>query len=211
MWTEKCVKSVEIRSLFIYWVNLCIQSKYGKMWTIKNPEFVRLSRRLSYTCVDSDYISLPFWLQKLTKQKTLQENELSVKGEQMQVLKQQHENEIQVSATQLLKKNLFKKNFMPPFYGWGSTVSRLYRGHYEETIYFLPRSSQKLLVLIWSSSEGWKAESTVEPPSGFEHGTLGLGIQRLNVRSLLHYLTFERFLFVSVSISASCLVAEWKS
>ena len=35
-------------------------------------------------------------------------------------------------------------------------------------------------VLILSTSEGWKAESTLEPPSGFDHGTPGLGIQRLN-------------------------------
>ena len=178
------------------------------MWTIKNPEFVRLSRRMSYTCVDSDYISLPFWLQKLTKQKTLQENELSVKGEQMQVLKQQHENEIQVSATQLLKKKLFLKKLCAPFLWMGFNCLKAIQSHYEETVYFLPLSSQKLLVLIWSTSEGWKAESTVEPPSGFEHGTLGLGIQRLNIRSLLHYLTLQRFLFVSVPISVSCLVAD---
>ena len=49
--------------------------------------------------------------------------------------------------------------------------------HFEEAVYFLPLSSQKFLVL---TSEGWKAESTLEPPSGFEHGTPGLGIQRLN-------------------------------
>ena len=43
--------------------------------------------------------------------------------------------------------------------------------HFKEAIYFLPLSSQKLLVLI--------TESTLEPPSGFEHGTPGLGIQCL--------------------------------
>ena len=52
--------------------------------------------------------------------------------------------------------------------------------HFEEAVYFLPLSSQKFLVLILSTSVGWKAESTLEPPSGFEHGTPGLGIQRLN-------------------------------
>ena len=52
--------------------------------------------------------------------------------------------------------------------------------HFEETVYFLPLSSQKFLVLILSTSEGWKAESTLEPPSGFKHGTHGLGIQCLN-------------------------------
>ena len=52
--------------------------------------------------------------------------------------------------------------------------------HFEEAVYFLPLSSQKFLVLILSTPEGWKAESTLELPKGFEHGTPGLGIQRLN-------------------------------
>ena len=67
---------------------------------------------------------------------------------------------------------------MAPFYGWGSTASRLepLRGG---SLHLSP-SSQKSLVLILSTSEGRKAESTLEPPSGFEHGTPGLGIQRLN-------------------------------
>ena len=51
---------------------------------------------------------------------------------------------------------------------------------YEEAVYFLPLSSQKFLVLIWSISERWKVESNLEPPNGFEHGTPGLGIQGLN-------------------------------
>ena len=51
--------------------------------------------------------------------------------------------------------------------------------HFEEAV-FLPFSSQKFLVLILSTLEGWKAELTLEPPSGFEHGTPGLGIQHLN-------------------------------
>ena len=63
-----------------------------------------------------------------------------------------------------------KKIFMAPFLWMG----------FEEAVYFLPFTSQKFLVLILSTSEGWKAESTLEPPSGFEHGTPGLGIQRLN-------------------------------
>ena len=52
--------------------------------------------------------------------------------------------------------------------------------HSEQAVYFLPLSSQKFLVLVLSTSEGWKAESTLEPPSSFEHGTPGLRIQRLN-------------------------------
>ena len=52
--------------------------------------------------------------------------------------------------------------------------------HFEEAVYFLPFSSQKFLVLILLTSKGWKAESTLEPPKGFEHESPGLGIQRLN-------------------------------
>ena len=52
--------------------------------------------------------------------------------------------------------------------------------HFEEAVYFLPFSSQKFLVLILSTLEGWKADSTLEPSSGFDHGNPGLGIQRLN-------------------------------
>ena len=33
---------------------------------------------------------------------------------------------------------------------------------------------------IWSTSEGWKAEFILEPPSSLELETPGLGIQRLN-------------------------------
>ena len=51
---------------------------------------------------------------------------------------------------------------------------------FEEAVYFLPFSSHNFLVLILSTSEGWKAESTLEPSSGFEHGTPGLVIQHLN-------------------------------
>ena len=50
----------------------------------------------------------------------------------------------------------------------------------EETIYFLPLSLQKFLALIWSTSEELKAEMTLEPLNGFEHGTPGLEIQRLH-------------------------------
>ena len=56
--------------------------------------------------------------------------------------------------------------------------------HFEEAVYFLPFTSQNFLVLILSTSEGWKVESTLEPPSGFEHGTPGLVIQRLNLQAI---------------------------
>ena len=63
---------------------------------------------------------------------------------------------------------------MAPFYGWVSAASRLH-SHYKEGVYFLPISSQIFLGLIWSISERWKSESTLEPQrhSGSEHGTPG--------------------------------------
>ena len=39
-----------------------------------------------------------------------------------------------------------KKTFMAPFYGWGSTDSRL-QSHYEKTVYCLAFNSQELVVL----------------------------------------------------------------
>ena len=68
---------------------------------------------------------------------------------------------------------------MAPFFMDGVQLPQGY-SNFEEAIYFLPFSSQKSLILILSTSEGWKAESTLEPPSGFEHETPGLGIQCLN-------------------------------
>ena len=52
--------------------------------------------------------------------------------------------------------------------------------YFKEAVYFLPLSSQKFLVLILLTSEGWKAESILEPSSDFEHGTPVLGIQCIN-------------------------------
>ena len=50
------------------------------------------------------------------------------------------------------------------------------QSHIEEAIYFLLLISQKFLVLILSTSERLKAESTLELPSGFKHKTPVLGI-----------------------------------
>ena len=52
--------------------------------------------------------------------------------------------------------------------------------HFEEAVYFLPLSSQNILALILSTSEGWKPELTLEPASGIELGTPGLAMQRLS-------------------------------
>ena len=51
---------------------------------------------------------------------------------------------------------------------------------FEEAVYFVPLSFQEFLVLILLTSEGWKPEPTLEPPTGFEHGTPGLEIQHFN-------------------------------
>ena len=68
---------------------------------------------------------------------------------------------------------------MASFYRWGSIVSKL-QSHYEEAVYFSPLSPKEYLILILSTSEGWQAESTLVPLSGFEPRTPGLDIQRLN-------------------------------
>ena len=47
---------------------------------------------------------------------------------------------------QILSRGVIKKT-LAPFYGWGSTVSRLH-GHYEEIVYFLPLSPEEFVVLI---------------------------------------------------------------
>ena len=73
----------------------------------------------------------------------------------------------------------FKKTLWPLFFMDGVQLPQGY-SHFEEAVYFLPFSSQKFLVLILSTSEKRKAESTLEPPSGFEHRTPELAIQRLN-------------------------------
>ena len=68
------------------------------------------------------------------------------------------------------------------FYGWGSTASRL-EPLQGGSLLFTTKFPE-ILVLILSTSEGWKAELTLEPPTGFEHGSPGLGIQR-NILNLL--------------------------
>ena len=67
---------------------------------------------------------------------------------------------------------------MARFYRRGSTASRLepLRGG---SLRFTTKFPE-FRVLILSTSEGWRAESTLGPPSGFEHGTPGLENQPLN-------------------------------
>ena len=52
--------------------------------------------------------------------------------------------------------------------------------HSREAVYFLPLSYPKFLVLNLSTSEELKAESTLEPPRGFEHEKPGMGIYHFN-------------------------------
>ena len=71
------------------------------------------------------------------------------------------------------------------FYGWGSTASRL------EPLWggSLLLSSQIYSVLILLTLEGWKTESTLEPPSGSEHGTpLNLESSILTTRLIYIYI-----------------------
>ena len=85
------------------------------------------------------------------------------------------------TVMKLAKQKKKQKNLktLRPLFMDGVQLPQGY-SHFEEVVYFLPQSSQKLLVLILSTSEGWKADLTLEPPSGFEHGSPGLGIQHLN-------------------------------
>ena len=72
---------------------------------------------------------------------------------------------------------------MAPFYGWNSFALRLQHlrgGSLLLTIQFPVISGAHFINL--KRIKG--AESTLEPPNGFEHGTPGLGTQRLK-----HYAT----------------------
>ena len=57
------------------------------------------------------------------------------------------------------------KNLYDPFFMDRVQLPQGY-SHFEEVVYFLPLRSQKFMVLILSTSEVWKAESTLEPFSG---------------------------------------------
>ena len=85
-----------------------------------------------------------------------------------------------ISATMFIQRGKTQSNLLYGPLPWmGSTASRL-QSHFEEAVYFLPLSSQKLLVLIWLTTEKLKSDSTFEQSSGFEHRTSRLVIQQLN-------------------------------
>ena len=100
------------------------------------------------------------------------------------------------------------QNLLPPFKNKGGVQTMFMDGvqlpqgldHFEKAVYFLPLTSQKCLVLILSTSKGWKAESTLEPPSSFENRTPGLGIQHLIIQQyiliVLIIFLFRHFAFL---------------
>ena len=82
-----------------------------------------------------------------------------------------------------------EKYFMGPFLWIGFICLKVIESLQGDSILFAT-SPKEFLILNLSTSEGWKAESTFEPPSGLETGTPGLGIHSiLTTRPLLHYLT----------------------
>ena len=79
----------------------------------------------------------------------------------------------------LLTLNNFKKNFMTPFLWMGFYCLKATESLRGGSL-ILPLSSQKFLVLILSTSEVRKTESTLKLPISFEHGNPGFRIQRPN-------------------------------
>ena len=73
-------------------------------------------------------------------------------------------------------------------------------------------SSQKFLVLILSTLEGWKAGLTLEPPSCFKHRTSGLGIQHLNQDGLkgpeFNLTTHDSYFTILVEVFTNHILAE---
>ena len=84
-----------------------------------------------------------------------------------------------------LISHLKKKNYVPFLWMGFNCLQARATSRRQFTFYHL--SSQKSLIVIFSTSEGWMAESTLEPPSGFEHRTPGLGIQHLNHSAIAPY------------------------
>ena len=76
----------------------------------------------------------------------------------------------------------YKKIFMTPFYGWGSTISRL-QSHYEETVYH-----SVLRSTLYSTDQPWKDERLRWPWSHLvvlNPGSLDWGSSALTTRLLI--------------------------
>ena len=67
------------------------------------------------------------------------------------------------------------------------------QSHFKEAVYFLPLNSQKFLLIILWTLDRWRAEVTLEPPSGFELGTPGLGIKHPKTICMLKNIYKTRF------------------
>ena len=81
------------------------------------------------------------------------------------IIKQENQGKPAFKFCDLLEYPYFKKKTLWPLFMDGVQLPQGY-SHFKEAVYFLPLSSLKFLVLILSTSEGWKAESTLEPVSG---------------------------------------------
>ena len=131
--------------------------KRNGMFSVKTPQGTPLRLITSSIAVEQQWLTLDRWACPLNNNQ-----------KDWWVLKKQ----------QVKKKQWnYKKKNMASFYGWGSTASRLkplWQGSLLYNTKFL-----KILILILSTSEGWKAELILEPPNVFDHETPGLGIQHL--------------------------------
>ena len=106
-----------------------------------------------------------------------------------------------------LEIKILKKNFMPPFHGWGWTASMIEPLQGGSLLFTTKFPEILLMVLILSTSEGRKAEPTLELPSGFGHRTPGLGSSNLTTRALLHYLLIWNLL-ISMIMMLSMIFAQ---
>ena len=140
------------------WVNEFMHYIRIAMFSAKAPNGTLLRFIISLTTIKQQWLILDHWACPLNN---------SQKGSSG------------FKKKQVKKKNkIIKKSLWPPFM-YGVQLLQNY-SHLEEAVYFIKLSPQKYLELILSTSKGWKAESTLEPPNGIYHETPGLGIQHLN-------------------------------
>ena len=78
---------------------------------------------------------------------------------------------------------IWKKKTLWPLDIYEVQLSQSYRATTRKQFAFYRYIPRNWCYSWWSTSEGWKAESTMEPPSGFKLGTLGLGVYLLTTRS----------------------------